>query len=49
VSLKTFLYRGLFTPLASPVNASLLFALAFVGVHFVIGWIMWRKQWFVKI
>jgi predicted acyltransferase len=36
-------------PLASPVNASLLFALAFVLGHFAIAWALWRRKWFVKI
>jgi predicted acyltransferase len=49
VTLKTFLYQTLFVPLASPLNASLLFALAFVASHFLVAWFMWRKQWFVKI
>ncbi len=49
VTLKGWIYQGLFVPLASPVNASLLFALAFVIAHFVIAWAMWRRKWFVKI
>ena len=38
-----------FVPLASPLNASLLFATAFVLGHFVIAWVMWRMKRFVKI
>jgi predicted acyltransferase len=49
VSLKGLLYRNLFAPFASPVNASLLFAIAFVLAHFAVAWAMWRKRWFVKI
>lgn len=49
VTLKGWLYQSWFVPLASPVNASLLFALAFVAAHFAVAWLMWRKQWFVKI
>ncbi len=49
VTLKGFLYRDFFVPLASPLNASLLFATAFVLGHFVIAWVMWRRKWFVKI
>jgi predicted acyltransferase len=49
VTLKTWIYQGFFVPLASPVNASLLFALAFVLSFFVGAWILWRKKWFLKI
>ena len=49
VTLKSFLYREFFVPCASPLNASLLFAVAFVLGHFVIAWVMWRRKWFVKI
>lgn len=33
----------------APVNASLLFAIGFVAVFYVIAWAMWRKRWFVKV
>lgn len=49
ITVKGFIYSHGFTPFASPVNASLLFAVAFVLVHFGVAWAMWRRQWFVKI
>lgn len=49
ITLKGYIYKAVFVPLASPVNASLLFALAFVLLHFVFAWFLWRKKWFVKI
>ncbi|MBI2517651.1 MAG: DUF5009 domain-containing protein [Opitutae bacterium] len=49
ITLKAWLYGTLFAPLASPVNASLLYALAFVAAHFAVAWAMWRKKWFVKL
>lgn len=49
VTLKAWLHDSLFVPLASPVNASLLFALAFVAAHFVVAWAMWRRGWFIKV
>lgn len=49
ISLKQFSYQHLFVSWASPVNASLAFAVVFVALHFAIGWGLWRKQWFVKI
>ena len=48
VALKTFLYETIFTPLASPINASLLWALACVLLLYLVAWVMYRKQWFVK-
>jgi predicted acyltransferase len=49
ITLKGYIYQQMFVPLASPVNASLLFALAFVLVHFGFAWFLWRRKWFVKI
>ena len=49
VTLKTWIYQGYFVPLASPVNASLLFAIAFVLVFFLLAWLLWRRKWFLKI
>ena len=49
VSLKGWIYHGVFTPNASPLNASLLFAVAFVLFHLFLAWLMWRRRWFVRI
>ena len=49
VTLKSWIYATFFTPYASPINASLAFALAFVAGLFVVGWALWRKRWFLKI
>jgi hypothetical protein len=35
-------------PLA-PVNQSLLFAVLFNLVMFVIGYFLWKKKWFIKV
>lgn len=48
VALKTFLYQNLFVPLASPMNASLLWALMFVLLLYGVAHLMYRKKWFVK-
>jgi predicted acyltransferase len=48
-SLKGWIYAQCFAPLASPVNASLLYASAFVLVFLVIAWVMARRKWFLKI
>ena len=49
VTLKAYVYEGAFAPLASPVNASLLYAMAFVLCFFAIAWVLWRKKWFMKV
>lgn len=49
ISLKGWLYAECFTPLASPVNASLLFAVAFVLVHLAFAAELARRKWFIKI
>jgi predicted acyltransferase len=49
VTWKTMLYERFFEPLAEPVHASLLWALAYVLTFLVLAWIMYRKAIFVKI
>jgi predicted acyltransferase len=49
LSLKGALYAPLQALPLAPVNASLLFALAFNAVMFSIAWLMWRKHWFLKV
>lgn len=46
---KLRLYERLFLPLASPINASLLYALAYTGLMFVLAWVLHRRQVFVRI
>jgi predicted acyltransferase len=48
-SLQGYLFEHLFAPLASPLNASLLWALAYVGLLYGIAYFLYRKKWFVKI
>lgn len=48
VALKTILYDNLFVPLASPKNASLLWALMWVAMLYLVAWGMYRKKWFMK-
>lgn len=49
VSLQDFLFQHLFAPLASPRNASLLWALCFVLAIYSVAWFMYRRKWFVKV
>ena len=44
-----YVYDRFFTPLASPKNASLLFALAYVLLWLGLMWLLYRRRIFVKI
>ncbi len=46
---KTRLYETLFAPLARPINASLLWAVAYVLTFLVLAWAMYRKKIFIKV
>jgi predicted acyltransferase len=49
VSLKTLVYQSVFVPLAAPVNASLLFALANLVLLYGVLWVMYRRGVFLKV
>lgn len=49
VSLGTLVYDNVFAPLASPVNASLLYAIAHVLLLYAIAFLMHRRGWFVRL
>ncbi len=49
ISLQRHIYVHLFVPIASPLNASLLFAICFIGVMFLVVWCMWKMKWFLKV
>jgi predicted acyltransferase len=48
-SLGGHIYETVFAPLASPINASLLYAVAFVTMFFLISWFLYSRRWFVKL
>ena len=49
ITLKTWISNTLFVPYFSPLNASLVFAIAFNLVMFAVAWVMWKKRWFLKV
>lgn len=49
VPIKTFVYAKFFSPLAMPINASLLFALAYVLLWMGIMWILYWRRVFIRI
>jgi predicted acyltransferase len=48
-SVTNWIYTSLFLQLASPVNASLLYALAFVVVCWVAGLILFRRKIYIRL
>ena len=48
-SLGGWIYDHLFASWASPVNASLAFAIAFVLVCLALMWILYRRKIFLKV
>jgi predicted acyltransferase len=49
VPLQSWIYDNLFASWASPVNASLAFAIAFVLVWLGLMWILYRRKIFIKV
>jgi predicted acyltransferase len=47
-SLHAVVYQTVFAPLAQPINASLLFAMAFVLVMYAAAYLMYRRGWIVR-
>jgi predicted acyltransferase len=48
LTLQAWLFQKLFVPLASLINASLLWAFVYVLLLYLVAWAMYRKKWFVK-
>ncbi len=44
-----WVYENIYAPLASPVNASLLYALTYVAILYGVSWFMYRMKWFVRV
>lgn len=49
ITLKAVIYQNIFLPLASPINASLLYALAFMLFLYGVAYLMYRKKWIIKV
>lgn len=49
VPLRSWLYTNLFLPWLSPLNASLLYSLCYVGLMFLIAFAMHRRGWYLRI
>lgn len=49
LSLKTVVYTNIFEPLASPMTASLFFAICFIGLWLFLMWLLYRKGIYIKV
>ena len=49
VTAKARLYDGWFAPIASPINASLLFAIANLALLFIVLLPLYRRRIFLKL
>ncbi len=49
VTLKNWIYHTFFTSVLSPYNASLAFALSNVVVFWVLAWLLYRRQIYIKV
>ncbi len=49
LSLQEVIFNNFFAPYASPVNASLMFALCFLLFVFLVAWVLWKRRWFLRV
>ncbi len=47
--LQVAIYQSVFVPIASPLNASMLYAICFITVMFLVVWFMYWRKWFLKV
>ncbi len=47
--LEEWIFNNVFAPLASPINASLLYAIANVCFYFLLIYAMYRRGWFLRV
>jgi len=46
---KEAIFEAIFLPLASPINASLLFAIAYAMLHLLLAYILYRRKLFLRV
>lgn len=49
ISLKNYIFSNIFLPIASPINASLMFAISYILIWLFVIWLLYRKQIFIKV
>lgn len=49
LSLQQVIFNKIFLSIASPINASLLYAICFISVWLFLMWLLYRKQIYIKV
>lgn len=49
ISLQQWIFTNIFLPLASPINASLMYAICFILVWLFLMWLLYRKRIYIKV
>ena len=49
ISLQQVIFNNIFLPLATPINASLMYAISFILVWLFLMWLLYRKGIFIKV
>jgi predicted acyltransferase len=49
ISLQQAIFDNIFLPLASPINASLMYAISYILVWLFLMWLLYRKRIFIKV
>lgn len=49
ISLQKWIFDAIFLPLASPINASLMFAVSYILLWLFLMWLLYRKRIYIKV
>ncbi|MDQ3131881.1 MAG: DUF5009 domain-containing protein, partial [Acidobacteriota bacterium] len=49
ISLQKWIFDSIFAPLASPVNASLMFAVSYILFWLFLMWLLYRRRIYIKV
>jgi predicted acyltransferase len=49
ISSQGWIFRNLFLSWATPINASLFYAIAFILLWLFLMWLLYRKQIYIKV
>lgn len=49
ISLQQWIFSNLFLPIADPINASLMYAISFLGLWYLLMWLLYRRRIYLKV
>lgn len=49
IALKSWIFKNIYLQIASPINASLMFAVSYILLWLFLMWLLYRKQIFIKV